>query len=162
MLLAFSALSTNGFAQRIATLEISLPHATTNQTVPVQVKLAGLTPLPDSGLSLVEVRGNSCTPVPHQIEEGKERIIYWNVEASGNPGKRTYELVKAAKPNLPPTIKTVDTNSALLVQAGTKNLLQYNYRTVYLPARVQWPLHQGASGNQLAVFQRAAHRFSEA
>ncbi|WP_205711153.1 PmoA family protein [Hymenobacter sp. HDW8] len=137
LILGFTCLSTSGFGQRIATLEVTLPRATNNQSVPVQVKLDGLTSLSDSNLSLVEVRGNTRIPVPHQIEKTKDRILHWNVaNTDTTTTKRTYELRLGVKEKTPPTIKTIDKNGALLVQAGAKNLLQYNYKTVYPPAGI--------------------------
>ncbi|WP_205703393.1 DUF6807 domain-containing protein [Hymenobacter radiodurans] len=135
LILVFTCLSTSGFAQRIATLEVTLQRATNKQSTPVQTSLDALTSLPDTELSLVEVQGNTRTLVSHQIEKTKARILHWNVESSG-PAKRTYELVKSAKTKKPPTISTTDQDGALLVQAGNKKLLQYNYRTVYPPSGI--------------------------
>jgi hypothetical protein len=131
------ALSTSGVAQRLATLEVNLPRNTNQQSVPVQVNLTGLTSVADTELSLVEVQGSTRTPVPHQLEKTKERTLHWNAQSGGNKAlKRTYELVRGAKTNLPPSIKTVDTNGSLLIQNGNRKLLQYNYRTVYPPSGI--------------------------
>ena len=137
LLLVFTGLSTSAFAQRLATLQVTLPRSTNQQSTPVQTSLDDITSLPDAELSLVEVHGNTRTPVPYQIEKAKARILHWNVESSSStPAKRTYELVKGAKTKKPPTINTIDKDGALLVQAGNKKLLQYNYRTVYPPTGI--------------------------
>lgn len=136
LLLVFAGPSTSGFGQRLATLEVTLPRSTNKQSIPVQTSLDAITSLPDSELSLVEIKGNTRTPVPHQIEKAKARILHWSVESDGNPTKRTYELVKGANTKKPPTINTVDKDGALLIQAGNKKLLQYNYRTLYPPTGI--------------------------
>ncbi|WP_223284550.1 PmoA family protein [Hymenobacter qilianensis] len=137
LLLVYTGLSTSGFAQRLATLEVTLPRSNHQQSAPVQVNLAGLTSLSDSNLSLVEVRGNTRISVLYQIEKTKERILHWNVENTDTKTtKRTYELRLGVKVKTPPTVKTVDKNGTLQVQANGKDLLQYNYRTVYPPTGI--------------------------
>ncbi|WP_222841428.1 PmoA family protein [Hymenobacter sp. BT188] len=137
LLLLFTGLGTSAFAQQLATLEVTLPRSTNQQIIPVQTSLDAITSLSDAELSLVEVQGNIRTPVPYQIEKAKARILHWNVEnRSSTLTKRTYELVKGAKTKKPPTINIVDKEGALLVQAGAKNLLQYNYHTVYPPTGI--------------------------
>ncbi|WP_218779834.1 DUF6807 domain-containing protein [Hymenobacter crusticola] len=133
----FLVIGTAGFAQKIATLEIELPQTTSNLEIPVKAKLDEITLLPDSVLRLVAVEGNKRTPIPCQIENGNARFIHWIIDpASATKGKHTYELVKGAKSNLPATIKINDQQGALTVRAGDKNLVRYNYKTVYPPAGI--------------------------
>ena len=63
-------------AQRLATLSVALPHATSGLAVPVSTSLDALTLLPDSVLQLVEVRGTGGTVVPIQIALGRERVLH--------------------------------------------------------------------------------------
>ncbi|WP_324678590.1 PmoA family protein [Hymenobacter sp. GOD-10R] len=133
----FSVISTAGFSQKIATLEVDLPQSTSNLEIPVKARLDEVTLLPDSVLSLVAVEGSKRTPVACQIENGESRFIHWIIDpASAKKGKHTYELIKSAKNNAPATIKINDQQGALTVRAGDKNLVRYNYKTVYPPAGI--------------------------
>ena len=137
LLFLFSVISTAGFSQKIATLEVDLPQATSNLAIPVKASLDEITLLPDSVLSLVAVEGSKRTTIPCQIENGNERFIHWIIDpASAKKGKHTFELVKGVKTNAPATIKINDQQGALTVHTGDKNLVRYNYKTIYPPAGI--------------------------
>ncbi|HET9486023.1 MAG TPA: hypothetical protein VFO54_01240, partial [Chryseosolibacter sp.] len=73
-LVILSAISTSGYAQKLATLGVNLDQPSAGLEVPVHVSLDPITHLPDSVLDLVEVRGSQRTPVPFQIEGTSNRI----------------------------------------------------------------------------------------
>ncbi|MVN77223.1 hypothetical protein GO988_12885 [Hymenobacter sp. HMF4947] len=124
-------------AQQLATLTVALPRPTGSLAVPVSTSLDALTLLPDSAVRLVEVRGKTRTVVPTQIEHGRERVLHWLAAASTTPATHTYELRLGPPPRpTPPPMQVADEQGALLVRAGARPLLRYNYRTVYPPAGI--------------------------
>jgi hypothetical protein len=133
-LLLVLAASTGVVAQRLATLSVPLAHPTGGLAIPVSTSLDALTLLPDSVLQLVEVRGQARTVVPMQIAHGRERVLYWLATGGSAPTTRTYELRQnpLARP-APLTMRVADEQGGLVVQAGGRHLLRYNYRTVYPP-----------------------------
>lgn len=126
-----------GNAQKIATLEVALDKAAAGLEIPVKVSLDEITLLPDSIISLVEVRGTARTPVPFQIEAGNPRILHWVVVPSaGKAGvKQIYELVKA-EVSQPPLAQASAKDGELTLHKGASNLIRYVYKTVYPPAGV--------------------------
>lgn len=137
LLLLLLAGSRRATAQRLATLTVALPRPTGGLAIPVRISLDALTLLPDSVVQLVEVRGRLRTVVPTQIEHGRERVLHWLASAGTTPATRTYELRQGppARP-APASMRVVDEQGGLLLQAGRRNLLRYNYRTVYPPAGI--------------------------
>src|SRR5687767_8254332 len=80
-------------AQTVAIFEVSLDRETSGLNVPVKVNLEAVTFLPDSALSLVEVKGGKRTPVAFQIDQGVSREIYWVIDTKNNTArKRIFEL----------------------------------------------------------------------
>jgi hypothetical protein len=126
--------STGATAQRLATISVPLAHPTGGLAIPVSTSLDALTLLPDSVLQLVEVRGQAHTVVPMQIAHGRERVLYWLATGGSAPTTRTYELRQnpLARPSAA-TMWVADEQGGLVVQAGSRHLLRYNYRTVYPP-----------------------------
>ncbi len=115
-------------AQRVATLRV--PN--TNATGPVYIDLDQISDLPDSLLSLTEVKGNHRTSVPFQIEHGYHRFIWWSPKSGV-----AYELEKVSRPvayNADVLVK--EENGAMIVENKDKPLLQYNYKTAYPPPGV--------------------------
>ncbi|TDN40318.1 hypothetical protein E4631_11780 [Hymenobacter sp. UV11] len=125
-------------AQRLATLRVALPYPTGGLAIPLSTSLDALTLLPDSAVQLVEVRGAARLVVPIQVEPGSARVLHWLAAPSAAPITRTYELrrVPAARPTPLATMQVADEAGGLLVRAGRRNLLRYNYRTVYPPAGI--------------------------
>ena len=124
-----------GQSQKIATLEIDLDHPTAGIQVPVQLVLDPITHLPNTVLSLVEVRDKKSTPVPFQITEGIERKITWLVQDDRR--RRVFELVKrkaAASPS--PRMRIEKEDGAITVKTADRALLRYHYETVYPPAGI--------------------------
>jgi hypothetical protein len=127
LLLCFSIPS---FAQRIATFRLEIPAGPVG--IPVRINLDEITFISDSLLSLVEVSGNTRTPVPFQISR---RELYWMVHPDSTPRQVSYELVKgsqAPKKN----VVALSKDGTLTLTAGDKNLLRYYYETLYPPAGV--------------------------
>jgi hypothetical protein len=123
-------------AQRVATLEVDLSKPTSGLTVPASVNLDDVTFLSDSILSLVEVNGAVETMVPFQIQQGEHRILTWNINTAKNKSiKRTFRLVKKAPGKFSEVIAK-DQDGSLTIKAGSKNLLQYHFQTVYPPAGI--------------------------
>jgi hypothetical protein len=124
-------------AQKIATLEVEIPQLSSGFDLPVQIDLDPITFASDSLLQLVELEGNKRTPVSFQIEQGKQRILHWIVPAgSSKAKKRVFELVKSRHDRNSNLLKTKDENGTLTIQSGDKNLLRYQYSTLYPPSGV--------------------------
>lgn len=125
---------TSALAQRLATFEVDLSKPTNGLNIPVSVNLDEVTFVKDSMLTLVEVVKGAETPVACQVQQGDHRILTWNVNTSNNTNKkRTYRLLQKAPATYNEVI-TKDANGALTVQAGNRNLLRYQFQTVYPPA----------------------------
>jgi hypothetical protein len=136
-LIAFFCSFSIANAQKIATLEIDLKKENQGLAMPVSVQLDKITFLPDSMISLVEVKGANRIPVPYQLENRGQRILYWLVTPeTGKSAKRVFELIKAAPEKMGSPMKTVTKDGALTIVANDKNLLRYNYKTRYPPKGV--------------------------
>lgn len=130
----FITLSFQSTAQQIATMEVDMGKATAGIDVPVFVALDDITQLPDSSISLFEIRGNKRIPVPYQIENKGRRMLYWIATQQGNPvKKRVFELTNGKPLDKEGHIKAVAENGFLTISAQDKNLLRYNYKTMYPP-----------------------------
>ena len=124
-------------AQQIATLEVKLQNHQNDLEIPVQVNLDAITLLPDSILQLVEVSGKSRTPVACQVEAGSQRILHWIIRPqSGNTKPRFFELIKKKPGHYTAQIKSVAADGFLTISNDNKNLLRYNYKTIYPPKGV--------------------------
>lgn len=123
------------YAQRIATLEVKPPNYN-DLEVPVQVNLDAITFLPDSVLQLVEIKGASKIPVAYQIEYNEQRILHWILQPQGDNKPRVFELIKGVPLQKKAHIKAVAADGFLTISDNNKNLLRYNYKTMYPPAGV--------------------------
>jgi len=130
-------LSTGVNAQTLATLEIEPAKGTAGANTPVRISLDQMTFLPDSMISLFELRDGKRISVDYQIEDRGGRNLYWMMNQLGMKSqKRIFELVNAA-PSKPQTkMNAVATDGALTISSGGKNFLKYNYKTVYPPKGV--------------------------
>ena len=124
-------------AQVIARITIDAGKYKRDNT-PVSFALDDATNLPDSDLSLVEVKGNSRIAIPFQVEQGYQRRLWFilnGISASG--AKRVFELSKStAMATAAAQIQAKDQQGTLLLQEGSQSILQYNYATVYPPAGI--------------------------
>jgi len=124
-------------AQRIATMEVIQQKQNQSLDIPVSIQLDKITYLPDSVISLVEVKNNKRIPVAYQIENKGQRTLYWMMKQdNGVAAKRIFELEKGVPLKIADHIKTVTKDGALIVTANHKNLLQYNFKTMYPPKGV--------------------------
>ncbi|HYF67514.1 MAG TPA: PmoA family protein [Ohtaekwangia sp.] len=125
-------------AQRLATLEVTLPDPSVGMQVPVQIDLDGITFAHDSLLNLVVVNGNKRTPVPYQIDHADRRTLHWIIESSDSKVKQhVFELMmgdprKSASTHL----TAASTNGSHTIQHGNKKLMRYQYETLYPPKGV--------------------------
>ena len=124
-------------AQKIATMEVDLSRSMHGLAIPASVALDRISFNSDSSLILVEVDGNKRTPVPFQISQEQERILYWVVQPGTASGakKRIFELQKGAAPGFN-KMKADMKDGALTISVENRNLLRYWYTTVYPPAGV--------------------------
>ena len=124
-------------AQLIATLEVKFKNEKTDLTIPVHINLDAITLLPDSILQLVEVKGKSRSPIAYQVETNGHRELYWLIEPGLNTGKqRVYELIKGVPYEYSSHITASKDSGYLTIRNNNKNLLRYNYKTVYPPKGV--------------------------
>jgi Family of unknown function (DUF6807) len=133
-LIILNLISLENFAQKVASLEVNLTKPAYGLNVPVSVNLDEVTYLSDTLLVLYEVKDKGKTTVPFQIEPGDPRRLTWMVATgTGSTGeKHLYELIKG-RPDKNAAIKASVNDGALVIHEGDKNLLQYNFRTVYPP-----------------------------
>lgn len=121
-------------AQHIARFEVKLKNQQQGLITPVKVNLDGITFLPDSVLQLVEIQGKNRIPVSFQIENANQRNLHWIISFRNNKeNTRIFELIKAAPVAIASTMKMVDDNGFLTISNNNKNLLRYNYKTIYPP-----------------------------
>ena len=121
-------------AQRIASFEVKLKNQQQELVTPVQVNLDAITFLPDSVLQLIEIQGKNRLPVSFQIENANQRNLHWIISPQNNKEKtRIFELIKARPNAIASTMKIVDDNGFLTISNNNKNLLRYNYKTIYPP-----------------------------
>jgi hypothetical protein len=119
-------------SKRIASFEVSLPKSTEGISIPVAVDLGSKAFAADSLVSLELVEGKKRTVVPFQISGPFDgRRLYWQVSANG-PAKQVYELVKRAPVKFS-NLKGSMEDGKRKIRAGNKDLLWYNYDTVYPP-----------------------------
>lgn len=131
--------------QRIATFEVEFPKATNGLSVPAKVDLDAITFLSDSVLSLVEVQGSKRSVVPFQVENKTSRTLHWMVNAENDKiKKRVFELVKATPPKSANAVSAKINDGTLVIQAANKNLLQYNFKTVYPPQGIDTAFKRSA------------------
>lgn len=125
-------------AQRLATLEITLPSSSAVMQIPVQVNLDEITFVHDSLLNLVAVNGNKRTPVPHQIDHGDHRTLHWIIESSDSKIRQhVFEVTQGDLSNIKATqLKAASSNGSLTIQHGDKKLMRYQYETLYPPKGV--------------------------
>ncbi|MBX2966332.1 MAG: PmoA family protein [Cyclobacteriaceae bacterium] len=117
--------------QQATTFSVELPASELD--IPFSINLDSLTALPENSLSLWETSGGEDTAIPFQVSETNPRRLYWTIRPQDGLTKRTYKISKAA-PEKFDDIKVVNDNGALVIRSGDKDLLSYQYETVYPPA----------------------------
>lgn len=141
----FSLLSTifcwlifaNGYAQKIATLEVELNQRDLGLEVPIKTDLNAITFLSDTALSLVEVAGDKRTAVPFQIEDGEYRTLNWLIRPGARrSSKHVFELIKGKSARNESLMQARAENGLLTIYHGDKKLLSYQFETMHPPAGV--------------------------
>jgi hypothetical protein len=122
------------FSQKIATLEVSLKPSAPGE-FHASARLDEITSLADSALVLQEARGSERIIIPYQISTSDSRVLHWLVPTDGKQKKKTYELLRGT-PKMSGGATATMNDGALLLQAGSKNLLKYQVSMVYPPAGV--------------------------
>jgi hypothetical protein len=129
----FSLISLNSYPQKISFLEVKLTEAAFGLNLPVSINLDEMTFLSDTLLSLYEIKDHDKKAIPYQIEQGNPRKLTWMVTTgTGSGEKHLYELVHC-RTKQSETIKASVNDGALVIHSGDKNLLKYNFKTVYPP-----------------------------
>jgi hypothetical protein len=153
-------------AQKIATLEVDISKPLNSLQVPVYVNLDEITLLSDTVLQLVEVQGSKRIPIPFQIDNKGSRILYWAVNSDNDKlKKRVYELVKGTAIKNANSIEAKIKEGELIIHSAGKNLLQYNFKTVYPPTGIDTAYKRSAfihplwtpKGNVLTRIQAPDH-----
>lgn len=127
----------NGYAQKIATLEVVLNEPGSELDVPVKTDLNAITFLSDTALSLVKVDGDKRSPVPFQSVDGEQRTLYWLIESGeSKSGKHVFELMKGKPAKSENSMQARVENGLLIIYAGNKKLLSYQFDTMNPPAGV--------------------------
>lgn len=120
-------------AQRIATLDVTIPAAQQGMMIPMKQNLDAITPLPDSALQLFEIGSGGRKELPFQISYEGTRMLHWLIPAQAATMRKTFELVKGKQSRFPAAMKMERANGALTISSGGRNFLQYHFATVYPP-----------------------------
>lgn len=121
-------------AQLLATFEVNLKN-NNRLSIPVKVDLDAITNMPDSVLQLIEISGKNKTATPCQVDYNDRRILNWIIIPTPN-SKRIFQLIKGVHYKNTDHIKAITDNGSMTISNSKKNLLRYNYKTVYPPAGV--------------------------
>ena len=138
----FGASSIACSAQKISTFEIDLPVSTNGIEVPVSIDLDRITNVADSSLSLLLVKGSERISIPFQISGDKQRHLHWMVKSEVEK-KNVFEIQRK-KHSLFTTIDATKNDGELTIHIGEKNLLRYNYKTVYPPTGIDTAFKRSA------------------
>jgi len=125
-------------AQKIASFGVTLNKPANGLNIPVSANLDAISFLPDSMLTLVEVRDGKRIPVPFQIETRDTRIIHWQAAPANKRSTRRYELVEGVSIDnkLMPVISSGKKDGVLTISDNLKNLLSYVYKRAYPPEKI--------------------------
>ena len=136
LLSVFCYMVSNSYCQKIASFEVEFSKATYGLDIPVSINLDEITYISDTLLNLYEVKGNTRTAIPFQIEQGDPRKLHWIVKTEAeSTNKHLFELVKGKANQFPVVMATVN-DGALIIHKGEQSLLQYYFKTVYPPKGV--------------------------
>lgn len=115
----------------IATIEVS---PSSPLPTPLHINLDAITSLPEHTLYIVEKGTAPDRCCAFQIIKKEQRELHWII----SPGKtRTYQLLQGKRPETISSGLTFTKNQgALRIQHKGKDLLQYNFATVYPPPGV--------------------------
>jgi hypothetical protein len=134
LLAAISLFTFTAEAQKLATLKVS-PNEYIGSYFDYNVNfnLDEITFLPASQLTLIEVNEGQRKEVPYQIENGKNRILHWQINAKATSGSLSYDLIKK-KPSEAKTNMKIEENGGLInINRKGKTLFSYQYETMPAP-----------------------------
>lgn len=120
-------------AQQIAIIELKFTSHKNNIETPVQINLDEITLLPDSAIQLVELKGKNEIPVVYQIEFAGHRNLLWIIKKSGWQDHMVFELIKHKPIGKTIGMQITTSDGKLTISNNNRNLLCYNYKTVYPP-----------------------------
>lgn len=133
MTLILSGISFDAHTQTIAYLRVKAVGYSRSAT-PVRVDLDGITHLPDSLIRLEEVKGRQRLPVAYQLSQGGGRQLQWILSGTTPAGQvRTFALVKGRPAAGDEKMEAVMQNGTWVVRSGARELMAYQYQTVYPP-----------------------------
>ncbi|MGN6617001.1 MAG: PmoA family protein [Ilyomonas sp.] len=136
-LLCLLLITQNIKAQLIA--KLSLSSVNNSIAAPVYIDLDNVTNIADSLLTLIETTSGKSIEVPFQVEHSYHRFLWWMIKSGDGSAKtnRTFELIKRKeKTEAESPLKLVEKDSALLITAYGKNVLQYQHAIHYPPKGV--------------------------
>jgi hypothetical protein len=119
----------------LATITMRMPESGMGMYVPVSIDLDSITKLPADQISIMEDRLTVIFERPCQVENGKRRRLYWLIPPYERTPVRKFVIVKNSSQK-EEVMKATKQNGALILQAGNKNLLSYQYETMYPPKGV--------------------------
>ena len=135
ILIILTVLNCPVWAQRIATFEVEISNTSNELSFPVSVSLDPLTVLSQENLELAEIIGKERKPIPFQINNDQQRLLYWIVSPDKKP-KRIFELSKSNIKVGSQNVVAKSDNGVLTLESGDKKFLRYYYKTVYPPPGV--------------------------
>lgn len=119
----------------LATLEVVLDRPSVGIEIPVSIDVDAVTHLPDSALGLIQIQGKMRTPVAFQIDNTDDRKITWLVNDTDK--NLRFELVSRSSPVANPIrVKAEKKDGGLILVAGNRNLLRYQYETKMPPTGI--------------------------
>jgi hypothetical protein len=121
------------YSQNNTIFEIEFEEDTNGLNVPISVNLDNITLPSDTSMVLTEIKDDKRVPVPFQIEKKQERILNWIIRPNRSGQKKySFELIEGIHKRSE-EIKAKTNKGILTIQSGNKNLLSYNFTTVYPP-----------------------------
>ncbi|WP_256013829.1 PmoA family protein [Desertivirga xinjiangensis] len=137
LLICAQYLSSQGaYGQTLAKFEVEITKQTIGAAIPVYFNLDEVTLLPDSVLNLVELRDGKRIEVDHQLENRGQRFMYWMVSGVQKPQKKIFELRRESPGKPAESMNVAVQDGALTISFKDKDLLRYNFKTMYPPAGV--------------------------
>ncbi len=136
LILAVASVSRDCFSQSLSTFELRHEKLTEISEIPVSINLDEITYLHDSVLVLYEISTKGKRQIPFQIEQGNPRTLTFITGYGFAQGEKiTYELVSGENFQTE-TVGSSLSDGALVISSGGKNLLRYNFKTIYPPAGI--------------------------
>ncbi|WP_245802790.1 DUF6807 domain-containing protein [Cyclobacterium lianum] len=120
-------------AQKIARIAVEMP-VSSKYAYPVSISLDPVTHTADSLLTMMEVTEKGAEQIPFQIDHMGERTLHWVVKPAMGAGMlRTFELHRKPSGSASGSLTVRQTDKALIIAKGAKDLWQYNHATVHPP-----------------------------